>query len=383
MHNFEYYNPVKIIFGKGTIARLKDELPADSKMLMIYGGGSIKRNGIYEQVMEALKGFDYGEFAGIEPNPHYETCMKAVERIRHEKFTFLLAVGGGSVIDAAKFISAAALYAGDAWDFFVRQVPVGKTLPVGVVLTLPATASEMNERSIITRISTNQKLGLHSKALYPKFSILDPETSYSLPAVQIANGVVDSFIHVAEQYLTYPVNALVQDYYAEALMRIFIDEGQRVLQYPDNYNVRANLMWASANALNGLIGVGVPQDWSSHRMGYGLTTDYGMDHAQTLAIIFPAVMRYMRNRKEEKLLRMGSVLYGINEGSVEEKVDKTIRETELFFRYMGLKTRLSECGLGKEAIESVARPFELTGWQLGEHGNIGAKEVREIMQLCL
>ena len=383
MNNFEFYNPVKVVFGKGVIARLSGLLPADARILMLYGGGSIKRNGVYEQVTAALKGFSYAEFSGIEPNPHYETCMRAVERIRYEGFNFLLAVGGGSVIDAVKFISAAVAYAGDPWDFFTKGVPVGETLPVGVVLTLPATGSETNERAVISRVGTNQKLGLHSKAIYPDFAILDPETSYSLPIRQIANGVVDSFIHVVEQYLTYPVDALVQDYFAESLMRIFIEEGKRVLEHPDNYNIRANLMWASTNALNGWIGVGVPQDWSSHRMGYGLTTDYGMDHAQTLAIILPAVMRYMKRAKEAKLLRLGTVLFAIEDGSVDERIEKTIREVERFFRHMGLKTRLSEVRLGAEAVESVVRPFELYGWRLGEHGNISAKEVREIMQLCL
>ena len=383
MNNFEFYNPVKVIFGKGVIARLSGLLPIDARILMLYGGGSIKKNGIYEQVTAALTGFNYAEFSGIEPNPHYETCMQAVEKIRNEGFNFLLAVGGGSVIDAVKFISAAVAYNDDPWDFFTKSIPVGETLPVGVVLTLPATGSEMNERAVISRISTNQKLGLHSKALYPQFAIMDPETSYSLPARQVANGVVDSFIHVVEQYLTYPADALVQDYFSESLMRIFIEEGKRVLEYPDNYAIRANLMWASANALNGWIGVGVPQDWSSHRMGYGLTTDYGMDHAQTLAIILPAVMRYMKKEKETKLLRMGAALFGIAEGTVDERIEQTIRDVELFFRHMGLKTRLSEAGLGAEAIESVARPFELAGWKLGEHGNISAKEVREIMQICL
>jgi len=383
MNNFEYHNPSKIIFGKETIARLSGELPAGARILMLYGGGSIKHNGVYEQVTAALKGFEYSEFSGIEPNPHYETCMIAVETVRRKGINYLLAVGGGSVIDAAKFISAAVFYDGDPWDFYTKGVKVGQTMPVGVVLTLPATGSEMNDRSIISRVSTNQKLGLHSKAIYPKFSILDPETSYSLPVRQIANGVVDSFIHVAEQYLTYPVNAMVQDYFAESLMRVFIEEGKRVLEHPDDYSIRANLMWASTNALNGWIGLGVPQDWSSHRIGYGLTIDYDMDHAQTLAIVLPGVLRYMKKQKEAKILRMGVALFGITKGPANERIEATIQAMEAFFRHMGLKTRLSEAGLGVEAIESVARPFELAGWKLGEHGNISAKEVREIMQLCL
>lgn len=383
MNNFEFYNPVKIIFGKGTIAKLREQLPRNAKILMVYGGGSIHRNGIYKQVAEALNGFQYGEFSGIEPNPHYETCMKAVDRVHKEGFDFLLAVGGGSVIDATKFIAAAALCEGEPWDFFTKKKPVEKALSLGVVLTLPATGSEMNERSIISRIGTNQKLGLHSQKLYPKFSILDPETSYSLPKRQIANGVVDAFIHVVEQYLTYPVDSPVQDYYAEGLMRTLIDEGRKVLLYPNDYNVRANLMWAATNALNGLIGCGVPQDWSSHRMGYGLTTEYGMDHAQTLAIILPGVMEFKKKEKEQKILRMGNVLFNIHEGATDERIARTIGEVEHFFRHMGLKTRLSEVGLGEEAIEAVAMPIEKMQWKLGENENITAEEARKILRLRL
>lgn len=383
MNNFEFYNPVKIIFGKGTISKLSEELSRNAKILMIYGRGSIHRNGIYDQVIKALNGFTYDEFSGIEPNPHYETCMKAVEKVRDENFDFLLAVGGGSVIDATKFIAAAAPYKGEPWDFYTKHVPVEKALPLGVVLTLPATGSEMNERSIISRVGTNQKLGLHAQKLYPRFSILDPETSFSLPRRQIANGVVDAFIHVVEQYLTYPVNAPVQDYYAEGLMRTLIDEGRKVLQYPDNYDIRANLMWAATNALNGLIGCGVPQDWSSHRMGYGLTVKYGMDHAQTLAIILPGVMEYKKTEKEEKIVRLGKVLFDIKEGTISERITQTIAAVETFFRQMGLKTRLSEMNLGEEAIEAVAQPIEQMNWKLGEHQNITAKEAREILRLRL
>ena len=383
MNNFEYYNPVKIIFGKGSISKLSEELSRDAKILMIYGGGSIRRNGIYDQVIKALSGFTYDEFSGIEPNPHYETCMKAVEKVRNENFDFLLAVGGGSVIDATKFIAAAALCKGEPWDFYTKHVPVEKALPLGVVLTLPATGSEMNERSIISRVETNQKLGLHSQKLYPQFSILDPETSYSLPKRQIANGVVDAFIHVVEQYLTYPVNSPVQDYYAEGLMRTLIEEGRKVLQYPNDYNIRANIMWAATNALNGLIGCGVPQDWSSHRMGYGLTVKYGMDHAQTLAIILPGVIEYKKAQKEEKILKLGEHIFDIKEGTTSERITQTITAIETFFRQMGLKTRLSEMNIGEDAIEAVAQPIEKMNWKLGEHQDITAKEAREILRLRL
>ena len=259
MNNFEFANPVRIVFGKGMIARLSNLVPAN-KVLMVYGGGSIKRNGVYKQVKAALQGFDVYEFGGIEANPQYHTCMKAVELIKKEKIQFLLAIGGGSVIDATKFMAAASCFKGDTWDILEKGAEIKAALPLGVVLTLPATGSEMNERAVISKAETRQKLNFMTPLIFPKFSILDPEVTYSLPARQVANGVVDSFIHVVEQYLTYPVNAKVQDGFAECLMRVIYEEGLKVLKHPQNYDIRANLMWAATNALNLWIGQGVPQD---------------------------------------------------------------------------------------------------------------------------
>ena len=277
MNNFEFCNPVKVVFGKGSIARLSALIPAGSRVLMVYGGGSIKKNGIYDQVTKALEGFEVAEFPGIEPNPHYETCMKAVEVVKEKKIDFLLAVGGGSVIDATKFIAVSVGFEGDPWDILSKGGEIKSALPLGTVLTLAATGSEMNERSVISRASTREKLNFASPLVFPKFSVLDPEVTYSLPARQVANGVVDSFIHVVEQYLTYPVNAKVQDAFAEGLMRVIHEEGLKVLDNPNDYDIRANLMWAATNALNVWIGQGVPQDWSSHRMGYALTAQFGLD----------------------------------------------------------------------------------------------------------
>ena len=305
MNNFEFCNPVKVVFGKGSIARLSALIPEGSKVLMVYGGGSIKKNGIYGQVTKALEGFEVTEFPGIEANPHYETCMKAVEVVKEKKIDFLLAVGGGSVIDATKFIAVSVGFEGDPWDIFSKGGEIKNALPLGTVLTLAATGSEMNERSVISRVSTCEKLNFASPLVFPKFSVLDPEVTYSLPARQVANGVVDSFIHVVEQYLTYPVNAKVQDAFSEGLMRVIHEEGLKVLDNPNDYDIRANLMWAATNALNVWIGQGVPQDWSSHRMGYALTAQFGLDHAQTLAILLPGVMTYMFKEKQVKLARMG------------------------------------------------------------------------------
>lgn len=383
MNNFEFANPVKVIFGKGTIAKLPEQLHNESKVMIVYGGGSIKKNGIYDQVTEALKDFSYVEFGGIEANPQYKTCMNAVELVKRENINFLLAVGGGSVIDATKFIAAASLFEGEPWDILMKKASVEKALPLGTILTLSATGSETNERAVISRMETGEKLMFMTPNVFPRFAILDPQVTYSLPPRQVANGVVDSFIHVVEQYLTYPVNAKVQDYYAEGLMKTILEEGPKALSDPSNYEVRANLMWAATNALNGWIGCGVPQDWSSHRMGYALTVQFGLDHGQTLAVILPGVMTYFQKEKEAKLLRMGEILFGINEGSLSERVQKTIDETEAFFHQMGIKTRLSEYGIKKSDLDNLVEPLRRMDWKLGEYGKIDWKVAKEILLLRL
>ncbi|MDR2118233.1 MAG: iron-containing alcohol dehydrogenase [Tannerellaceae bacterium] len=383
MNNFEFCNPVKVVFGKGTIAGLPALIPEGNSVLMLYGGGSIKKNGVYAQVTEALKNYRLTEFAGIEANPHYETCMKAVELVRKEKIDFLLAAGGGSVIDATKFISAAVSFDGEPWDILAHGAPIKYAKPIGVVLTLAATGSETNERAVISRMSTGQKLNFASPLVFPRFAVMDPETTCSLPAHQVANGVVDSFIHVIEQYLTYPVQAKVQDAFAESLMRIIREEGLKVLKDPFNYDIRANLMWAAANALNGWIGQGVPQDWSSHRMGYSLTAQFGLAHAETLAVILPGVMRYMRKEKQEKILRLGVAVFDITEGSIEERTENTIAAVETFFREMGMKTRLHEYGISVNDLDALAEPVDQLGWKLSEKGHIDTKAAREILSLRL
>lgn len=295
----------------------------------------------------------------------------------------MLAVGGGSVIDATKFIAVSVGFEGDPWDILSKGGEIKNALPLGTVLTLAATGSEMNERSVISRVSTCEKLNFASPLVFPKFSVLDPEVTYSLPARQVANGVVDSFIHVVEQYLTYPVNAKVQDAFSEGLMRVIHEEGLKVLDNPNDYDIRANLMWAATNALNVWIGQGVPQDWSSHRMGYALTAQFGLDHAQTLAILLPGVMTYMFKEKQVKLARMGEVVFGITDGTEEERARKAIVACEDFFCRMGLKTRLGECGIAEKDLDALAAPVDKQGWKLGEHHNIDSRVAREIMALRL
>ncbi len=380
MENFKCSNPVKIIFGKGTIKELKKEISKEKKVMLLYGGGSIKRNGVYQQVVEALDEMEVVEFSGIEPNPHYETCMEAVKRIKTEKVDFLLAVGGGSVIDATKFIAAAIHCSSNPRELMTGESRVEGALPFGTVLTLPATGSEMNKNFVITKDATKEKMSCSSPYVFPKFSILDPETTFSLPNIQTANGIVDAFVHVLEQYLTYHQSAPLQDYFAEGILKVLVEEGRKVFKAPHDYNIRANLMWASTWALNEWIAQGVIEDWTTHVIGHELTALYGIDHGQTLAIIMPGVMDKLRKQKKDKILQLGKNVFQISEGSEESRVDKTIKATEQFFRDLGLKTKLSEYNLGEKEIGPIINRFKERGWQLGEAENIDYLLIAKILK---
>ncbi|MCL3780803.1 iron-containing alcohol dehydrogenase [Prolixibacteraceae bacterium JC049] len=383
MNNFQFYNPVHIEFGKGQISKLSKLVPANAKILMTYGGGSIKRNGVYDQVKEALSGHTLIEFSGIEPNPKYETLMKAVEIIRNEKIDFLLAVGGGSVIDGTKFISAAVNYEGDPWQILAHRDVSGikDPLPIGAVLTLPATGSEMNGNSVVTKAETKEKLAFGTPAVMPKFSILDPEVIYSLPKKQISNGIIDAFIHVLEQYLTYPVNSPIQDRFAESILATLVEEGPKVYAEPTNYDAAANFMWAATMALNGLIGVGVPQDWSTHMIGHELTAFHGIDHGRTLAIVLPGVMRVKQENKREKLLQYGERIWNITEGTFEERLELIIAKTEAFFHSLETPTRLSDYEVPASTIDKICDRFEqrrITAF--GEQGDTDIQQLRMILE---
>lgn len=381
MYNFEYQNPVKIIFGKGEIAKVGANIPKGAKILLTYGGGSIFKNGVYDQVKESIKGFDVLEFGGIEPNPHYETLMKAVEVVKKEKITFLLSVGGGSVIDGTKFIAAAACFEnGDPWDILSKRAPVEDAIPHGTVLTLPATGSEMNSGAVVTRIETTEKLSFMSPKVMPLFSVLDPETIYSLPDKQIANGIVDAFVHVIEQYLTFPVNSPIQDRFAESILKTLIEEGPKVLANKTDYDAAANFMWSATMALNGLIGVGVPQDWATHMIGHELTAYHGIDHAQTLAIVLPGIMHIMRDQKRSKILQLGERVWGIIDGADAERIDKTIQKTVEFFESVGIQTKLPDYSVPVETIDTICTRFEKRRFKIGEKANIGPNEIRLILE---
>ncbi len=360
MKNFEFYNPVRILFGKGTIAKISEHIPAGVPVLFVYGGGSIRKNGVYEQVIEALKGFEFYEYPGVQPNPVYEQLMPALDIIKEKKVGFILAVGGGSVIDGAKFLAAAACYKGeDPWDILLKGLPVNEALPLGTVLTLPATGTEMNGNSVVTRKSLGQKLAFGSSAVMPKFSVLDPEVTFSLPKNQIANGVIDAFIHVMEQYLTYPSRAEVQDRFAESLLLILKDTGSKVYAAatPD-YNDHANFIWAATNALNTSLSMGVTSDWSTHTIGHELTVLYGWDHAVTLAIVLPGVMQVTGQKRKEKIIQYAERIWGITSFDHNAVIAEVIKHTEQFFRCLGVKTRFSEYGIGEEVIEKVVNQLK-------------------------
>ena len=383
MDKFTYQNPTRIHFGEGQIAAIANDIPQDKKVLVVYGGGSIKKNGVYDQVKAALSEHNWGEFAGVEPNPQYDTLMKAVEKIKAEGFDYLLAVGGGSVIDGTKFIAAAAAYQGeDPWNILAQQHPVESALPLACVLTLPATGSESNMGSVVSR--GKDKLAFLSPKVQPLFAVLDPTTTLSLSPRQVANGVVDAYVHVMEQYLTFPANAKVQDRFAEGLLLNLIEEGPKALATPDDIDVRANIMWTATQALNGLIGVGVPQDWTTHMIGHELTGNYGIDHARTLSIVLPAVMKERREDKEGKLLQYAERVFGITEGTNDERIDQAIAQTIAFFKQMEVPTSLSDVELGNADIDTLVTSLEKHGMKaLGERGNITINDSRAILEAAL
>ena len=385
MHNFEYYNPTRIVFGEGSIPRLAELVPADARVLVLYGGGSAERNGTLAEVEAALGDRTFQRFGGIEPNPTFETLMKAVEQIRREKLDFLLAVGGGSVVDGTKFVAAAVDYPGDPWHILeTRGKQIATVLPIGAVLTLPATGSEVNCAAVVTRKALQAKLGFGNPLLYPRFAVLDPVKTYTLPPRQIANGVVDAFVHVMEQYVTQPAKAAVQDRYAESLLLTLIETGPQALAHPTDYDVRANLMWAATQALHGAVGAGVPQDWATHMIGHEITALYGLDHAQTLAVVLPNLLDVRRDVKRAKLLQYADRVWGLRAGDEDARIDQAIAHTRAFFEALGVRTRLADYGVGADAVERIVAQLEAHRMvKLGEDRAVDLALSRRIVEACL
>lgn len=379
MKNFSFRNPTKLIFGKGQITELTNLISTEKNIMLTYGGGSIFKNGIYEQVKTALSRHHVSEFGGIEPNPDYSTLMNCVEQCKSKSIDYLLAVGGGSVIDGTKFIASALMWEGDPWDFVEKPTILNRAVPLATVLTIPATGSEMNCGAVISRRERKLKLPFFNEACFPQFSILDPTVIYSLPKKQIANGIIDSFVHVAEQYITTPNDALVQEYWSEGIMKTLIDVAPILLENSTDYKACSNFMFAASMALNGFIAMGVEQDWATHLIGQELTALHGLDHGVTLAIVYPAVIKVMREQKHEKLLQYGKRVFSITQGTDEQIINKTIDETENFFRSLGVKTRLSDYNLGTSTIDEIVKRFDEKKLLLGEKRNITPKIVRDIL----
>lgn len=386
MNNFNFFNPTRIVFGEGQIAEINQLIPDNARVLILFGGQSAKKHGTVDEVISALGSRYFEEFGGIEANPSYTTLMRAVEQVRTNKLDYLLAVGGGSVIDGTKFVAAAVNCDGDPWQQILVNgaKDISSTLPFGSVLTLPATGSEMNANSVVTRYETQEKLAFNSPQVYPEFSVLDPTKAYTLPPRQLANGIVDAYTHTMEQYLTYPVDAKVQDRFAEGLLLTLIETGPKLLENPTDYNLQSNFMWTATLALNGLIGAGVPQDWATHMIGHELTALHGLDHAQTLAIILPSIMQEQRAQKHDKLLQYAERVWNITDGDDDNRISLAITKTRDFFEQMGVKTRLGDYQIAADAIPTMIKQLGEHGLnQLGEHGDVDLDKSRKVLEASL
>lgn len=379
---FTLYNPVRVHFGAGQLVRLNEELPCDARVLVTYGGGSAKRTGVLDGVVEQIGDRCHVLFGGIEPNPHYETLCKALPLIRDHGLNYIVAVGGGSVIDGSKFIAAAALYEGeDPWRILRPQGPedcVKGALPLGTVLTLSATGSEMNCGAVITRAETQEKYSFHEDACFPRFSIVDPTFGLTLPWRQVANGVVDAFVHVVEQYLTYPVGAMVQDAFSESLLRTLYEIGPRLKEHPQDADLRDNLAMCAMLALNGWVACGVPEDWSTHRIGHELTALFGLDHAVTLALVLPHLLRDQYEGKRDKLAQCGARVFGLS-GDTDALAQGCIASMERFMDLMIPNNTLSAHGISLESALEIADRFDTRGWSIGERGSVDGAAVRRIL----
>ena len=375
MFNFDFYNPTRIFFGKNRLDNIDKFVPADAKVLITFGGGSAKKSGLIDKIKTILGNRTIFEFGGIEPNPRYETLVKAAEIVRNEKIDFILAIGGGSVIDGTKFITLAASYKGDSRDLLkygFMPIPlnvVSKVVPFGAVLTLPATGSEMNNGAVISY--EHGKFPVMCELTFPKFSVLDPTITFTLPKIQVANGVVDAFVHTTEQYMTYPVDAKLQDRIAEGILQTLIEIGTTTVSESENYDARANLVWSATMALNGIIGTGVPQDWTTHMIGHELTALFGIDHGQTLAIVYPAVLEVRRDKKRAKILQYAERVWNITNTDEDEKIDLAIKKTRDFFESIGINTHLSQYGVSVDKIPVIIE-------QLKAHGLTALSETQDI-----
>lgn len=376
MNNFIFQNPTKLIFGKGMISQLAQEIPADKRIMITFGGGSVKENGVYEQVIQALEGRDFIEFWGIEPNPSIETLRKAIQLGKENKIDFLLAVGGGSVLDGTKLIAAGILYDGDAWDLVLKGRGTN-SIPIGTVLTLPATGSEMNNGAVISKNETHEKFSFFGS--FPAFSILDPEVTYTLPTYQIACGIADTFVHVMEQYMTKPNQSRLMDRWAEGILTMFVNISPLIKENQQDYDLMSQYMLGATMALNGFISMGVSQDWATHMIGHELTALHGLTHGQTLAIVYPGMLRTLMAKKRDKLIQYGERIWGISAGLPDIRASLAIEKTEEFFRNLGLATRLSEVNIGDDTINEIEKRFNERNVAYGEDKDVTGAVAKQIL----
>lgn len=385
MLNFNFYNPTNIIFGKDRLHELNSLIPVEAKVLLLYGGGSVEKFGTLQKVLTALEPRLVLKFCGIEPNPQFSTLMQAVQIVKENNIDFLLALGGGSVMDGTKFVAIATAFKGNPeniLNYGFMPVPTSPTLPIGTIVTLPATGSEMNNGAVISH--NGLKLPVFSNYTFPQFSILDPTLTFTLPATQVANGIVDTFVHVVEQYVTFPVDARFQDRTAEGILQTLVEIGRTTIANPTDYNARANLMWCATMGLNGLIGAGVPQDWSTHLIGHELTALFGIDHAKTLAILLPAIWLIRKEKKKEKLAQYADRVWHIYNGTVDTKADIAITRTRAFFESLGLKTHLSDYGITPNDFDKIIQALQKNNrTKLSETKDLTLNIVSDILHVAL
>ncbi len=389
MLSFEVQNPTQIIFGKNQLEKLPNYLAASTKnkkIMLAYGGQSAEKIGLLGQIRSVLSDYELIEFGGIEANPEFSTLMAAMKICQQENIDFILAVGGGSVIDGVKFVCGATKYAGDPWDVLLRKpgCVFNEAISFGAILTLPATGSESNSGAVISRSELKEKRTMGGPLFFPRFSFLDPTVVASLPKRQLANGIIDAFTHTTEQYITFPTDNLLQEREAEGILSTLIEIGPKVLEQPDDYKWASNLMWCANHALNGNLRCGVPTDWSTHMVGHELTALFGIDHAQTLAIIGPRLWEVVFETKKAKLAQYGKRVWQLS-GSDNEIARKAIEKTEEFFHQLGVKTRISDYTSEYADVEKIIRArFEERGWTaMGEQQQITLDIVEQIVKAAI
>ncbi len=384
MRDFTLHQPTRVLFGKGQIANIAREVPPNARVLLVAGGGSIRTNGVLAELETALGARLVGQAWGVQPNPDVSDVATVLEKIRAERADFLIAAGGGSVVDATKAAAGLARTDGDAWSVLSKGARFNAALPVGAVMTAPGTGSEVNASATISNRASSQKLVFTNPLCFPAFAVIDPEKTFTLSKTQSANGIVDAFVHVLEQYLTFPVGAVLTDRLAEAVLLTLVEEGPRALELPTDYDVRANIAWAASVALGGLLAAGVPQDWTTHHLGHELTALYGLDHARSLAVVLPAVLRARRRQKAQKLLQYGARVFGVTADSEEERVEAAIARTEALFTALGVPTRLGAYGLGGEIVAPVMANLKASRrLRLGEKLDVTLDDAAKLLALAL